>query len=181
MQQSSPVHHNQQQPRWLQQLLFTAVLLAIFFLAVPAAAHSHRHTQPGRALHAANRTAKTVFDCGKPLPSDVKQLIRDKIAAVNAAAAAEPHAAAATGRVGIAAASMPGLQRLQRAPSITMGLVFHVIADPNVQEWVDVNQNGVEDAGETFYTAAHRARAANPGDLPTCGHLSGKLPCFAPI
>jgi hypothetical protein len=163
------------------------LLLVMCCLAVPgpAAAHSHRHWSPtGRALQAINRTAvaatsttrpaqqparRSTGGCGtKPPSPELKQHIRDRIAAANAAAV-KP-AAAAAGRVGIAAAAQSGLQR---ASSITIGLVFHVISDPNVQVHADLNGNSAVDAGEIFYTAPHRA--ANPGDLPTCAHLTGEL------
>jgi hypothetical protein len=167
-------------PRQLWSLLLM-LLLAMCCLAGPrtAAAHSHHRTFPNRALQATNRTGGTrpaqqghaASSCGtKPPSPEMRQLIRDRIAAVNAAAA-KPAAAAAAGRVGIAAAAQtPGLQR---ATSITIGLVLHIISDRNVRAHIDFDNNNVVDAGETFDTAPHRA--ANPGDLPTCAHLKGEL------
>jgi hypothetical protein len=97
----------------------------------------------------------------------VKQLIRDKIAAVNAAASKPAVAAATAGRVGNAAAAAAAAQTsgLQRATSITIGLVFHVISDTGLS-FTDTN-------GQTYPTAPHRTGS----DLPTCGHLMGTLPC----
>jgi hypothetical protein len=173
-----PRHHEQQQllqphlMRSMRSLLLIAVL-AVFCLAGPAAAHSNSHTPAGRSLQATNRTARAAAGCAKPPSPELRQLLHDKLAAVNSAEAAKAQtaaAAAAAGEAGIAAAPTPGLQH---ASSITMGLVFHVISDPNVEVHVDLNSNNAVDPGETFTTAPHRA--ADPGDLPTCAHLKGKL------
>jgi hypothetical protein len=102
----------------------------------------------------------------------LRQLIRDKLAAVNAAEAAKTQASAAAAAAAVGSTATP-TTGLQRATSITMGLVCHVISDPNVKVEIDLNGNNNVDAGETFYTAPHRA--APPGNLPTCAHLDGEL------
>jgi hypothetical protein len=181
MQPGHPEQQQLPQPRLLRSmrpLLFLAVLaMCCVAGSAPAAAHRHNptHTPPaGRSLQATNRTARAAAGCGaKLLSPEVRQLLRERLEAVNAAEAAKAAAAAAAASVGEVGSAATPMFGLQRGTSINMGLDFHVISDPNVQVHVDSNGDGAVDAGEMFSTAPHRA--GSPGDLPTCAHLNDKL------